>query len=194
MALIGKVPGGTLAGKMHKRNCDFRISINETTVEVGETKEGLNILDFPRFGPILDNLDLVWGHGEAFGRQHVSEVFAGSDVELAFVCMGKKSISTESSEYFPNMSFVLRNVVGIDEDVVHIDDDYDVNHICEDVVHESLKSCWCISKPFRHYQPLEGTITGSEGSLPFVSMRYSDKMVRVSEVDFCVDSCFSWCV
>src|SRR5467141_3076636 len=194
MALIGKVPGGTLAGKTCKRNRDFRISENETTVEVGETEEGLNILDFPRFGPILDNLDLVRGHGEAFGRQHVSEVFAGSDVELAFVCTGKKSVSMELSEYFPNMSFVLGNVVGIDENVVQINDDYNVNHIREDVVHESLKSCWCISKPFRHYQPLEGTITSSEGSLPFVSMRYSDKMVRMSEVDFGVDSCFSCCV
>ena len=67
MALIGKVPGGTLAGKTRKRNCDFGVSENETTVEVGKTEEGLNILDFPRFGPILDNLDLVRGHGEAFG-------------------------------------------------------------------------------------------------------------------------------
>src|SRR5882672_4741785 len=194
MALIGKVPGGTLVGKMHKQNCDFRISVNEVTIEVGETKEGLNILDFPRFGPILDNLDLVRGHGEAFGRQHVSEVFAGSDVELAFVCTGQKSVSAESSEYFPNMSFVLGNVVGIDEDVVQIDDDYDVDHIREDVIHELLESCWCISKPFRNYQPFEGTISGSEGSLPFVSMRNLDKMVCVSEVDFGVDSCFTWCV
>jgi len=69
-------------------------------------------------------------------------------MELAFVCMGKKSISTESAEYFPNMEFVLRNVVRIDEDVIQIYDDYDVNH-------KSLKSGGCISKPFRHYQPLE---------------------------------------
>src|SRR5882672_7352347 len=112
---------------MHKWNCDLGISVNETTVEVGETEEGLNVLDFPRFGPILDNLDLVWGHGEAFGRQHISEVFTGSDMELAFVCMGKKSVSAELSEYFPNMSFVLGDVVGIDEDVIQIDDDYDID-------------------------------------------------------------------
>src|SRR5882672_10869394 len=105
MALIIKVPDGTLVGKTHKWNCDFGVSVNETMVEVGETEEGLNVLDFPRFGPILDNMDLVRGHGEAFGRQHVSKVFTGSDVELARVCMGKKSISTESSEYFLNMSF-----------------------------------------------------------------------------------------
>src|SRR5882672_4425406 len=100
MALIGKVPDGTLVGKTCKWNCDFGISINETMVKVGETKEGLNILDFPGFWPILDNLDLVWGHGEAFRRQHVTEVFTGSDVELTFVYMEKKYVSVESSEYF----------------------------------------------------------------------------------------------
>src|SRR5882672_8427032 len=155
MALIRKVPRGTLAGKTHEWNGDFGISINETMIKVGETEEGLNVLDFLGFRPILDYLDFVLGHGEAFGRQHVSEVFAGSDVELAFVCMGKKSISTESSEYFLNMSFVLGNVVRVDKDVIQINDDYDVNHIHEDVVHKSLKSCGCISKAFRHYQPLE---------------------------------------
>ena len=93
-------------------------------------------------------------------------------MEFAFVCMGKKSISGESAEYFPNVEFVLRNIVGIDEDVIQIYDDYDdydVNHICEDVIHKSLKSDRCISKPFGHYQPLKGTIVGLEFSLPFIS-------------------------
>src|SRR5882672_11075108 len=88
------------------------------------------------------------------------------------------------------MGFVLRNVVRIDEDVVQIDDDYNVNHTHEDVVHKSLKSWWCISKPFRHYQPLKGTISGSEGSFPFISRHNLDKMVHVPEVDFGVDLCF----
>ena len=37
-------------------------------------------------------------------------------MELAFVCMGKKSVSAESAEYFPNVEFVLGNIIGIDED------------------------------------------------------------------------------
>ena len=95
MALIGEVPRGTLAGKMRKWNGDFRVSENETMIEVGKSKERLDVFDFPWFQPILDDLDLVRGHGEAFWRQHVSEVFAGSDVELTFVCMGKQSVSME---------------------------------------------------------------------------------------------------
>ena len=93
----------------------------------------------------MDDLDLVRGHGEAFGRQHVSEVFSGSDMELAFVCASKQSISAESAKYFLNVSFVFRNVVGIDEDVVQIYDDNDVDHIHKDVIHKSLKSCWSIT-------------------------------------------------
>ena len=75
-------------------------------------------------------------------------------MELAFFCMVKKSVSAESVEYFPYVGFV-GNVVGIDGDVVQIYDDYDVNHIHENDIHKSLKSCWCISNPYRHYQPLK---------------------------------------
>src|SRR6266850_823086 len=53
MALIRKVPCGILVGNTYKWNSDFGISINEMTVKVGETKEGLNLLDFPGFWPIL---------------------------------------------------------------------------------------------------------------------------------------------
>src|SRR5882724_60183 len=128
LAIIGEMPWGTLAGKTHERDCDFGISIDEMMVEVGKAKEGLNVLDFSWYWPILNDLK-------------------GSDMELTFVCMGKKSVSVESGEYFPNMEFVLRNIVRIDEDVVQIYDDYDVNHIHEDVVCKSLKSSRCISKP-----------------------------------------------
>jgi len=49
-------------------------------------------------------------------------------MELTFICTGKNSVSAESTEYFPNVEFVLRNVVGIDEDVIQIYDDYDIDH------------------------------------------------------------------
>jgi len=58
---------GTLAGKICKWNHYFGISMYEATLEVGKAEERLNILDFPWYGPILDDLDFVWGHGEAFG-------------------------------------------------------------------------------------------------------------------------------
>ena len=50
------------------------------------------------------------------------------------------------------MGFVFRNAIGIDEDVIQVNDDNDIDHVCEDVVHELLESCGCISKPFRYTQ------------------------------------------
>jgi len=94
----------------------------------------------------LGYLDFVRGHGEALGDS-LSEVFAGSDVELAFVCMGKSPLSTESVSTSQMWSFVLGNIVGIDEDVIQIYDDYDINHICENVIHKSLKSGGCLVSP-----------------------------------------------
>jgi len=66
------------------------------TVKIGEAKEGLDVFDFPRFRPILNDLSFVGSHSESFGRQHISEVFIGSDMELTFVCMGKKAVSSKS--------------------------------------------------------------------------------------------------
>ena len=115
-------------------------------------------------------------------------------MEFAFICTGEKAVSVESAEYFPDMSFVLGKVIGIDQYVVQIDNDVNVHHICKDVVHEPLKGCGSISKTFRHYQPLKRSVTSPEGSLPFISCYNADQMVCVLEVDFSVDSCFSWCV
>ena len=67
LALIGEVPSGTILGEACEWHSDFGVSINEVSVEVGKTKERLNVFDLPGFRPILDNLDSVWCHGEAFG-------------------------------------------------------------------------------------------------------------------------------
>src|SRR5882724_13308997 len=66
MALIGEMPRNTLAGKTRERDCDFGISVNETTVEIGKAEERLNVLDFSWYWPILDYLDFVRGCHDPF--------------------------------------------------------------------------------------------------------------------------------
>ena len=97
-------------------------------------------------------------------------------------------------KHFPNGGHMLGKVIRVDQDVIQIDNDLKVYHICKDVIHELLKSCRGISKPFRHYQPLEGPISGPKGGLPFVPSSDPYQMVHMLKVDFAVDSCFSWCI
>jgi len=35
-------------------------------VEIGKAQEGLNVLDFSWYGQSMNDLNFVWGHGEAF--------------------------------------------------------------------------------------------------------------------------------
>ena len=46
-----------------------------------------------------------------------------------------------------------------------------------------LESSWSIGKTERHHTPLEGTITGTEGSLPVVPFLDLDKVVCLLEIN-----------
>ena len=67
LALISEVPSGTLLGEACEWHGNFGVSMNKMSVEVGKAKEGLNVFDLLGLWPILDNLNFVWEHGEAFG-------------------------------------------------------------------------------------------------------------------------------
>ena len=80
-ALLCEVPGGAFARKPGKGNRNGGVSIDKSSVKVCEAEEGLYVVDLPRFWPVLDAFDFVVGHGEAFGREHLTEVFNRGDVE-----------------------------------------------------------------------------------------------------------------
>ena len=71
-------------------------------------------------------------------------------MEGAFVGSSIETIFAETSEYFADMFSVKFFVVGIDEDVVEVNDYADIKHVGEDVVHESLKSGWSVGESEQH--------------------------------------------
>ena len=115
-------------------------------------------------------------------------------MKLTLIGSDKESVSSESSEYLLNMGFVFGHIARVDENVVQVDDDCDIDHICENIVHKLLKGCGCIGKPFRHYRPLERAVSSSECSFPFISGCDSDQVVRMSEIDLGINSCLLGCV
>ena len=59
-------------------------------------------------------------------------------MKVMFISTSIQVIFVKVSEDLTDMLTVLFHVVGIDEDAY-------IEHVGEDVVHEALKSCWCIS-------------------------------------------------
>ena len=100
----------------------------------------MDVLDLPWSRPLQDCFDLVGRHGEPFRREDVPEILDSVRMELAFVGASIEAVLSEASEHFANVSFVVFQVIGVNEDVVEVDDDRDVEKVLEDVVHEALKS------------------------------------------------------
>ena len=92
----------------------------------------------------------------------------------------------ESLEYFTDMLGVLFQVLGVDEDVIEIDDHEHVEEIGEDVIHEVLEHCWHICEPKGHHTPFEGSVVGVESGFPFVTLSDLDQVICMAEVKFCI--------
>jgi hypothetical protein len=91
-ALFGKSPRDTFPGKPSEGNCYVRVIVNETTVEIGETEEGLNIFDLPRFGPIPNRLEFIFGHRKSFGREHIAKELHRISVSFAIISFGIETV------------------------------------------------------------------------------------------------------
>jgi len=81
-------------------------------------------------------------------------------------------------------------IVGVDEDIVQVNEDTNIKEVAKNVIHELLKGGWRIGESERHYTPFKGAIVSLECSFPFVTFTDSDKMVGVSEVNVREQLCF----
>jgi hypothetical protein len=74
LAFFSKIPRDTFLGKPSEGNCYVQVIVivNEMMVEIGKTKERLNVFDLLRFRPVANCLDFVFGHGKSIGRKHIA--------------------------------------------------------------------------------------------------------------------------
>jgi hypothetical protein len=86
--------------------------------------------------------------------------------------------------------FVRGKVGGVDENVIEVNNDTDVDHVREGVVHEMLECRGSIQESEWHDTPFEGSVSGVEGGFRFVTFGDTHKVVGMSEVDFGVDASF----
>ncbi|KIO14507.1 hypothetical protein M404DRAFT_118270 [Pisolithus tinctorius Marx 270] len=173
-ALLGKVPRSTLSHEASERNDDVRVVINESSIEICETKERLDVSHLPRLRPVVDCLNLLSGHGETGGRKNVAEVLDGVGVKLALLWLGIQTMLSKAVEYLFYV-FAMQ-----------------LHHVRKDAINKPLEGCRCISQAEWHYSPLVRTIMSAESRFPFISVCYADQMVGMAEVDLSVDFSVAW--
>ena len=108
-------------------------------------------------------------------------------MELTFLWLGEEIVLSEASEDFVDVFLMGLEVLGVYQDVIQIDDNTDIEEICEDTIDKSLKSRRGVSQAERHDIPFEGPISCAECGLPFITFCNADQMVRVAEINLQVD-------
>ena len=71
-------------------------------------------------------------------------------MEISFVSSGIETIFSETPEYLPDMFAMEFRIVEVDENIIQVDNNTDIKHVGEDIVHKSLKSGWSIGESERH--------------------------------------------
>ena len=74
--------------------------MDESTVKVRKSEEGLNVLNFPQFQPVGNGLNFLCGHRESIRRKTETKVLSGGGMELTFLWLGKEIVLLETSEDF----------------------------------------------------------------------------------------------
>ena len=100
-------------------------------------------------------------------------------VKEALLGRGIKTIGAKTTKYFANVRAMRGMILRVNENVVQIDDDRDIQHISEDVVHEPLEGCWRVRKTEGHNEPFKRAIASAKGSLPFVALSDTNEVISV---------------
>ncbi|KIM66076.1 hypothetical protein SCLCIDRAFT_111444 [Scleroderma citrinum Foug A] len=111
--IISEFPRSVFVGKLHERNNDVGVVMDESTVEVRECKEGLDVLNLLQFQPIRDGLNFLHGHRESIRRETESEVLSGGGMELTLLWFGKEIVFAEALEDFTDVSLMGLEVLGV---------------------------------------------------------------------------------
>jgi hypothetical protein len=104
-------------------------------------------------------------------------------VEGTLLRFAEETMLLESSEDLLDLALMISHVFGVDKDVVEVDDDTDVEHIAEDVVHEVLECGWRISEAERHDKVFEMTVAGAEGGFPLIAFFDAEKVITRSQIE-----------
>lgn len=120
-----------------------------------------------------------------------AQKFCRIDGEFALFGLCIKSVVDKALKNLPDFGSVLHWVVGEDQDVVQIDENVDVKHVVEDVVHEVLEYGRSIRQAEWHDEAFEVTVAGAESSLPFFAFFNANEIVCSAEVEFSENTCIS---
>ena len=103
--------------------------------------------------------------------------------EVTLPDVGVELVGAEDGEDGGKVLFMFFDSLGVDQQVVEVNDDGGVEVLAEDLVHEALEGGWGIGETKRDDGELVVAVTGTKGGLGDVGLGHADLVVALAEVD-----------
>ena len=98
--------------------------------------------------------------------------------------VGKKAVFSQFLKNPSNgIDVSLAWVLGVDEDVIKVNNDEDIEFLGQDLVNVALEAGRGVGQPKRHYLVLEVAVSSLESRLLFIALFYPYPMVSTCEVE-----------
>ena len=119
----------------------------------------------------------------------MSEIFDGVGEEVTLGLLDVEAVLPQAFEDLSKMLLMLSWIFRVNQDIIQIKNDTNVQHISEDLIHESLKCCWGIGQSKWHDIELVMTITRSEHCFMSVPWIDCNLVVAAGEIQLAEDLC-----
>ena len=143
----GQIPLNSNSRQLRQRTHHLTESPHEPPVIRGQSKKSAHVMDTLRFGPLNNCPNLLWR-----GLNSSRADFKTKVINLVFqkFAFAKSRVQLALPELFqcpPKMFPMLIHVLTEHQDIVQINCNEFYNTICEDLVHQQLKTGGCMHNP-----------------------------------------------
>ena len=150
--------------------------------KLAKPKNNCNVFDFMRFGPILDDFNLIVVHSKSIWSQSVTKILNHILMKRTFMVQVYNCYSRDGVGL--HMFLMISRVVRVDQDVIEVNEYAYIQQVGENIVHEMLECGWSIGKSKGHNTPFKRTIMSREDGFPLITFVNLDKMVSILEINF----------
>src|SRR5258708_38026689 len=154
---------------------NFREVLDEPSVEVHKSYEGLDVLHFHQLWPVHDSLDFNGVHHYTVFGDDKSKAVHLLMFEFAFLQLEEQLVGTEGLEYLLSDPLMDCEGGGVDEDVIHVPDGFiAIDKGAEDVIPHCLEGGRQVAQSKEHDEWLKESSVCGEGHLPLIPLLQSD--------------------
>jgi hypothetical protein len=182
MSLICPNSRGIFACEGCERQSDFGVIPDEAAEVIGKTQEGSDIFFGRGCRPLLHNSNFIRINANTFSIHNMTKEFDRSLEEITLLELDVVVVCFQKAEDFVDMFHMVIKGLGVDEDIIHVDQNKLANSVSKELIHSTLESGRGVAQPKRHDKPFIVTNGSGKSCLGNISRLDLDLMIAGGKI------------